>query len=74
MLTRIYKPAARKLWECGQKFWITACNMPPDCGLLIDPSHFEGGLFTTFDALVNAFTYYNCNNKCGRYPVFYTAE
>lgn len=70
MLTRIYKPAARKLFNAGKPFWITACNMRPECGLLIDPTRYID-TFPTFDKLVNAFFFYSCDSERGRYPAYY---
>lgn len=71
MEVKINKTHARTLWNSGTRFWITACNMPIYCGLLIDPLRL-GSEFSSFDALVNAFIYYNCDNERGRYPHFYT--
>ena len=72
-MKKINKTRARTLWLSGKCFWITACNMPIHAGLLIDPLRLASE-FATFDALVNAFMYYNCNNECGRYPHYYTAD
>ena len=68
--TRINKRQARKLYEQHKEFWIAAVNMRPCTGLLIgSPSY--NSYEMTFEQLVNSFTYYNCNNECGRYPAFY---
>lgn len=50
------------MWNESKEFWITACNMHPECGLLIA---------SDFDKMVNAFTFYNCSNETGRYPAYY---
>lgn len=71
-MTKIDKRAARKLYENGTEFWITACNMRPECGLLITSEYKFN--YPTFDALDNSFRYYNCSNETGRYPAYYTAE
>lgn len=70
MFTRIYKPTARKLFESGKEFWMTACNMRPEAGLLIDPMRYIDD-FPTFEKLFNTFCFYNCDNERGRYPAYY---
>ena len=67
---RINKSAARKLYNTGRQFWITAVNMPFKNGLLVDPMR-EPYTDLTFDDLCNRFEYYNCNNETGRYCAFY---
>lgn len=69
-MERINKRVARKLFNEGKTLWITACNMRPECGLLMNAGTYENEL-TDFDTFVNSFTYYNCNNETGRYPAFY---
>lgn len=69
MMTQINKSAARKLYNQGKTFWMTACNMRPECGILINSAHREYD--EDFNKLVNAFIYYNCNNETGRYPRYY---
>lgn len=70
---RINKRDARKLYNTGRQFWITAVNMPFKNGLLIDPMR-EPYSGLTFDNLCNSFTYYNCNNETGRYCAFYRED
>jgi len=69
-MKQINKRQARKLYGQGKTFWMTACNMRPEAGVLIngDPAHTYG---TDFDKLYYAFCFYNCNAECGRYPRFY---
>lgn len=70
--TRINKSAARKLFDTKREFWISAVNMRPVAGLLVDPMR-EPYENYTFDQLCNTFEYYNCNNsEVGRYAAFYT--
>lgn len=69
-MERINKRVARKLFNEGKTVWITACNMRPECGLLMNAGTYENEL-SDFDTFVNSFTYYNCNNETGRYPAFY---
>lgn len=68
-MKRISKTAARKLYSEGKMFWMTAANMRPECGLLINYKKDDEP--KDFDKLYNAFVYYNCNNECGRYPAYY---
>lgn len=70
---RINKREARKLYNHGRKFWITAVNMRIECGLLVDPLR-EPYTDLTFDDLCNRFEYYNCNNETGRYCAFYEED
>lgn len=69
-MERINKRIARKLFNEGKTLWITACNMRPEQGLLMNAGTYENEL-SDFDTFVNSFTYYNCNNETGRYPAFY---
>lgn len=72
-MKQINKRQARKLYEQGKTFWMTACNMRPEYGVLIngDPAHTYG---TDFDKLYYAFGFYNCDNERGRYPRFYVED
>lgn len=71
IMKRINKRIARKLYNERKNFWITACNMPSECGVLIGSSSFEHITDIPFDTMVNIFTYYNCDNERGRYPAYY---
>ena len=73
-MKRINKAAARKMYNNGQSFWITACNMPAECGILIGSLSFEKLTEVPFDTMVNSFEYYNCFSETGRYAAFYTNE
>ena len=77
-MEKINKRQARKLYERGIPFWITPCKAPHYCGVLIgataSPYNELRENYSSFDAMVNAFEYYNCGNGCGRYAAFYTAE
>lgn len=73
-MKRINKTTARKLYNEHKDFWITACNMRPECGILIGSSSFERMTETPFDTMVNSFTYYNCDNERGRYPAYYIED
>lgn len=69
---KINKAVARRLYNENKPFWMTACNMRPECGILIGSLGREYS--ETFDQLYNAFNYYNCSNETGRYPAFYIDE
>ena len=73
-MKRINKAAARKMYNNGQSFWITACNMPAERGILIGSLSFEKLTEIPFDTMVNSFEYYNCFSETGRYAAFYTSE
>ena len=70
-MKKINKTVARKMWNEGKGFWITACNLRPECGLLIDPLRIASEFDGDFDKMVNAFTFYNCTNETGKYPAYY---
>lgn len=70
--TRISKPEAKKRYERGEEVYALPCKLNPEgmyfnpIGLQIDE---ENG--ATFDGVVNAATYYNCNYETGYYLAFY---
>ena len=69
-MKKINNATARKLFNEGKELWITACNMRPQQGILLNVPVYRY-LDKDFDKIVNAFEYYNCNNECGRYAAFY---
>lgn len=71
---KINKRTARKLYNTGKPFWIVACNLRPQYGILIGSASFEHMAEIPFDAMVNSFEYYNCSNNTGRYAAFYTDD
>lgn len=73
-MKKINKATARKLYKVGKAFWITACNMRPECGLYMQPSWIQSGFGGDFDRMINNFTYYNCDYERGYYPAFYVEE
>ena len=73
-MKKINKAIARKLYNEGKEFWITACNMRPEYGILIGSLSFEQMAGVSFDAMVNSFSYYNCDSERGRYPAYYVEE
>lgn len=67
---RINKTAARKAYNKGEVIFMQSCNMPFEsvwssaCQIVPDTA-------TSFDSVVNAFQYYNCDSERGRYPHYY---
>lgn len=70
--TKIDKRIARKLFNEGKTFWITARNMRPECGLRFRPEWMKQ--FRNFDALVANFEYYNCDYERGSRAAYYTED
>lgn len=80
MLRKIRKDRARKLFNEGRAIKIIPCRANPASiwmgfieiqkDLPFAKEH-EGN---TFDKIVNAFEYYNCNPEMGRYAHFYIEE
>ena len=73
-MKKITKATARKLYNEGKEFWITACNMRPEAGILIGSTSFERMADIPFDTMVNSFAYYNCDNERGKYIHFFVKE
>lgn len=71
---KINKRAARKLYNTGKPFWIVACNLRPQYGILIGSCSFERLADVSFDTMVNSFEYYNCGKDTGKYAAFYTDD
>lgn len=74
IVKKINKRIARKLFNEGKEFWIVPrFQNPLRWGNLINfkstANYYDN--YTSFDALVNAFEYYNCNNERGTYSAFY---
>lgn len=68
--SRESKLIARNMHIMGYDVIVVPCNCVP-----FTPWHIEGTMTPSddFDKYVDSFTYYNCNNKMGRYPSFYIA-
>lgn len=73
-MKKVNKATARKMYKAGKAFWITACNMRPECGLYMQPSWIQSGFSGDFDRMINNFIYYNCDHERGYYPAFYAEE
>ncbi len=72
-MTKIDKRKARKLYEAHEPFIMCASNLRPEhFGRRIGRMSFEQLIDEKFDAVVNAFEYYNCtNSETGRRVAFY---
>lgn len=81
MFRKINKRTARKMFAEGKVFYIVPCNMRPQ------PEHYFGFnmtravddytracVYSNFDALVNEYSYYNCNSVTGRNIAYYVWE
>ena len=70
--TRINKREARKLYNLGRLITILPCKANPNSPWFSNSAVSKESADKNFDALVNEFTYYNCNTaELGRYPAFY---
>ncbi len=82
---RVSKARARRLYDAGEEIRIVPCGVNPvnHWGWHADARKDEwtqvayDGFNATvargkeFDAVVDAFAYYNCGSGAGRYPAFY---
>lgn len=73
---RVQKRIARKLFNQGYKVTICPCkynvyNEYWCCKETIHNKQYEN---MDFDKIVNAFTYYCCNNELGSYPAYYVSK
>lgn len=75
---QVYKNTARKAYENGQNVWIYSCNLRLNSfwgtPYRMSKKEIENNPFTSasdFDALVASYTYYNCDNERGKYPIFF---
>lgn len=70
---------ARRRFLSGENILICAANMRPfgsfggGC-ILNKADHAEEEPGSLFCQYVNSFTWYNCTNETGKYPVFYKEE
>lgn len=67
---RISKREARKYYNRGRRVYCLACKLNP-LSPLVHMCEMQYPSNADFDAVVNAYEWYNCNNECGRYAAFY---
>lgn len=77
---QVNKTKARKDFKAGHIIFMNACNMRSS-SLWTSPAQMinsapKESIYPdpTFDAQVNSFEYYNCNNKMGKYANFFTTN
>lgn len=73
-LKRINKHKARKAYDNGLDVLFIPCNLNPlnrVFNLGIWENKNLDGQYHDFEALYNAFSYYNCNSETGKYIAFY---
>lgn len=78
---RVNKAAARKVFKSGKIVFALPVNMRIDNMWMPPFRVYAGehvqyeidtyGLDGTFDRVLNAITYYNCNNETGKYLAYY---
>jgi hypothetical protein len=68
---RVTKSAAQKIWVDGGLLVVAACKMDPETVFGFEIS--DNREPDQWDAVVNAFRFYNCSYETGYYPAFYTA-
>ena len=70
--TRINKREARKLYNLGRTITVLPCKANPNSPWFSNSTVSKESADKDFDALVNEFTYYNCNtSKLEHRPAFY---
>lgn len=82
MYRRITKPTARKLFNMGTSIYMLPCKCrmtEPESKEFSWVYPAEINMFDSkederlFDAMVNAYMYYNCNSELGYYPHYYVS-
>ena len=70
--TRINKSEARKLYNLGRPIAMLPCKANPNSPWFSNSAVSKESADKNFDALVNEFTFYNCNtSELGHRPAFY---
>ena len=73
--TRINKREARKLYNLGRTITILPCKANPNSPWFSNSTVSKESADKNFDALVNEFTFYNCNtSELGHRPAFYIVD
>lgn len=70
---RVAKPLARNAYEQGEEVGICASNMRAESFMAVFNKE-DAEAPESFDALVNAYEYYNCTNETGRYASFFLKD
>ena len=71
-IKQIQKRTARKLFESGETIYLQSSNFHP-FGVWSQCHDIKKDINNndSFDSIINAFEYYNCNNEMGLYASFY---
>ena len=71
-IKQIQKRTARKLYESGETIYLQSSNFHP-FGVWSQCIDIKKDINNSdsFDSVINAFEYYNCNNETGLYATFY---
>lgn len=76
-LVRIGKKQARKLYNTGKTVYLAACNANLKSRwihpFMINSTNVDCD-GQSFDSVVNAFEYYNCNSELGKYAAYYVEQ
>lgn len=74
---QVTKTAAKKAFNKGETIWLHPCNMRLNnpWGIRPCPIDKEQAFYVdesrAFEAVVNNFKYYNCDNERGKYPIYF---
>ena len=70
---QVNKVAAKKAYERCETIYMLACFMRPN-NMWQSPAPFNKDKYAevvTFENCVYDYTYYNCDNERGKYPIFF---
>ena len=76
VLSRVSKLKAKRLFQEGVTIYLYPCRAQAS-SIWLSPLRINAEYSPSFDAIVNHYEYYNCNNELGRYAKFfieYTGE
>lgn len=78
IVRQVSSATARKMYIEGKTMWLLPCNMkvnnvwqkpqPFTLANTTDPFALK---IAMFEMVVDSYQYYNCNNKRGRYPIYF---
>lgn len=75
-IVQIARQRARRLYEQGKTIYLQSCNMRFNTmwqsACPINKERATWG--ETFDSVVNAFEYYNCDHERGKYPNYFVKK
>ena len=73
---RINKTAARNRFYSGEPVYIVPCLVPVKGSKWFTAGEIVRDLYPerSFEQIMNAYEYYNCNNEFGRYAAYYVID